>query len=214
MTKLGKLILSCLLLILSTSNLVLIIPVDAQSTSKPSAPKLSIQFPDNNTIQLVIENQEFINSSSVNTLVYYVRVKGNNSNITMLDGTYHLQSSSGTTIITQPAFPILNGSPLDNSTLLDFQVKAVTGYYAVTKKPGPPALISPAPQLWHTEITFNISDTSEWSNPVTVDLTQMATVATNPGPSVQEFPILIILCLTVAVPLITAVYLRKKRKQI
>ena len=53
--------------------------VYAQST-KPSAPKFSIQLPNNNTIQIVIQNQAFTSSSAVNSLVYYYKVKDHYSN--------------------------------------------------------------------------------------------------------------------------------------
>jgi hypothetical protein len=191
MDRLGKFLYIFLIVLLVVTSTIFLLakPVNAQSTSKPSAPKFSMQFPDNSTIQLIIENQAFTNSSSVNALVYYVRVKDHYSNQSGLIGNYYLQSNSGTTIITQPTYPILNRGPFANSTLLDFQVQAQTGYYAITKKSGSPALISPAPQDWHTEITFNESETSDWSKSVTVDLTQMSMVTLNPTPSVPELPI-------------------------
>ncbi len=174
-------------------------PIGAQSTSKPSAPKFSIQFPNNTTIQLVIENQPFTSSSSVNSIIYYYRVKDHYSERCSIDKNYHVQSNSETTTITIPSVPgplfppIVYSTLLNNSTLIDFQVQAQTGYYAITNKSGPPALISPAPQQWHIEITFNESETSDWSSLITVDLSKMAVVTADPTQSVPEFPLTILL---------------------
>jgi hypothetical protein len=205
MDRFGKLIffvLLVLLIVISTTELT----VNAQSTSNPSVPKFSILLPDNSTIQLIVENQAFTNSSSVNALVYYVRVKDHYSNQSGLIGNYYLQSSSETTNIRQSTHLFLNGSPFSNSTLLDFQVQAQTGYYAVTNKSGPPHLISPPPQQWHTEITFNESETSDWSNPISVDLSKMTVVT----PSVPEFPITIsLITILVAVGLLLVFGKRK-----
>jgi hypothetical protein len=206
MARFGKFVFSFLLvlsIVISTTELT----VNAQSTStKPSVPKFSILFPDNSTIQLIVENQAFTNSSSVNALVYYVRVKDHYSNQSGLIGNYYLQSSSETTNIRQSTNLFLNGSPFSNITLLDFQVQAQTGYYAVSNKSGPPHLISPSPQQWHTEITFNESETSDWSDPVSVDLSKMTVVT----PSVPEFPITIsLVTILVAVGLLLVFGKRK-----
>ena len=41
----------------------------AQSTTKPSAPQFTIQVISGSSLQLVIENQDFISSSSVNAII-------------------------------------------------------------------------------------------------------------------------------------------------
>jgi hypothetical protein len=163
-----------LLSIIVLLNLTIVGTVCAKVT-KPSPPKFTIQIPNNSTIQLVIENQAFTNSSTVNSIVYYFRVKDHNSNLWLESGNYNLQSNSKTTIISIPPLPgmslldsILSSPLLNNSTLLDFQVQAETGYYEITNKSGSPPLVSPAPQNWHTEITFNPAETSDWSNTQTV----------------------------------------------
>ncbi len=167
-------------------------PAYAQST-KPSAPKFIIQFPNNSTIHLVIENQHFINTSSVNSIVYYYRVKDHYSNQWLLDADYNLQSNSKTSIISIPPVPapsLFTLGPLNrlnNSTLIDFQVQAVTGYYSITNESGPPALISPAPQNWHMEITFYPAESSDWSNTQTVNLNETSTIST---PTLNSTPLL------------------------
>jgi hypothetical protein len=86
-------------------------------------------------------------------------------------GDFQLQSDSTNTLITTR----LNQLPLvANAASLDFQVQAVTGYYAVTNKTGGPAYF-PSAQDWHTEITFNASETSDWSS------TQTTTIHSDPA---------------------------------
>lgn len=193
MDKLGKYFSLCLVVILIVSSLFILESVDAQSASKPSAPEFTIEFPNDQTIQIVIENQAFTSSSSVNAIIYYYKVKDHNSQQWVIDYTYKLQSDSETTTITIPSVPgplfppMIYSTILNNSTLIDFQVQAKTGYYAISNVSGPPALISPAPQQWHTEITFNESATSDWSSSLTVDLNEMAVVTPIVTPSPSTF---------------------------
>jgi hypothetical protein len=197
----------------------LVKPTNAQSTTKPLAPKCSIQFPNNNTIQLVIENQEFTNSSSVNSIIYYYRVKDPYSPRSSIDKDYVLQSNSKTTTITIPPIPdgmlfsqMVNRTIGSNNTLIDFQVQAVSGYYAITQKSGsiPGGSLQYQSPDGYTEITFNESQASDWSNPITVDLSKMAVVtliatsnpdmqAVIPSPTIPEFPITILLVTVLAV---------------
>jgi hypothetical protein len=200
MARIGKFlyIFLIVLLVVTSTIFLLVKPVNAQSTSKPSAPKFSIQFSKNNTIQLVIQNQEFTTSNSVNSIIYYYRVKDPYSPRSCIDRDYVLQSDSKTTTITIPPVPdgmlfsqMVNRTLGNNSTLIDFQVQAVSGYYTVTQKQGP---IPGGPLQYqspdgYTEITFNESQASDWSNPITVDLSKMAVVTLTPTPSVPEFPI-------------------------
>jgi hypothetical protein len=198
MDRLGKYVCLCLVVILAASILLIIKPADAQSVSKPSAPKFTIQFPNSNQLQIVIENQIFVATSTVNSIVYFYRVKDHSSEQWIRDSDYKLQSDSKNTIISLPKVPgtslfppMIYSSILNNATLIDFQVQAQTGYYAITNVSGPPHLISPAPQQWHTEITFNESETSDWSNTLTVDLCEMAVINPSPTPTVPEFPVTI-----------------------
>jgi hypothetical protein len=205
--------------VLTVSSLIMVATVHAQST-KPSPPKFTIQIPNNSTIQLVIENQAFTNSSSVNSIGYYFRVKDHNSDLWLESGNYNIQSNSKTTIISIPPLPgmslynsILSSPLLNNSTLLDFQVQAQTGYYAVTNVPGPPPLISPAPQQWHTEITFNKSEKSDWSNILTVDLNEETVVTPSPTSTVPAFPATLVFVTSVGIALVVIgllVYLKKR----
>ncbi len=218
MARLGKCLTLCLVAILAVSSLVLIISTSAETIPKPSSPEFTIKFPNDQTIQIVIENQAFTSSSSVNAIIYYYRVKDHNSQQWLINKDYKLQSDSKTTTITIPSVPgpffpsIVYSTILNNSTLLDFQVQAQAGYYAVSNVSGAPAMISPAPQQWHTEITFNDSAISDWSSSLTVDLNEMAVVtpSATPNPSVPEFPSLLIIPLLLSV-LAIAIEIRKKQ---
>ena len=206
-----------------TSILVIIFLVEpmaesvyAQST-KPSAPKFTIQMPNNSTIQLIVENQAFTNSSSVNSIVYYFRVKDHNSDLWLESGNYNLQSNSKTTIISIPPLPgmsllnsILSSPLLRNSTLLDFQIQAKTGYYAITQKPGyiPGAPTQPQSGDGYSEITFNPAETSDWSNTQTVNLNQTSTTSTTS--TVPEFSWLIILPLFLSTILVLVLFRKRK----
>jgi hypothetical protein len=210
MDRLGKHLSILLVVILAISSVLIVKPISAQSVTKPSAPQFSIQFPNNDTIQLVIQNQEVFNSSSVNSIIYYYRVKDPYSPRSSIDKDYVLQSNSKTTTITIPPVPdgmlfsqMVNRTIGSNSTLIDFQVQAVSGYYAVTQKPGP---IPGGPLQYqspdgYTEITFNESQASDWSNPITVDLSKMAvvTLSATPSPTVPEFPITLSLVTILAI---------------
>lgn len=172
----------CVVLVIATLSLstLTVRPACAQSTA-PSTPEFSIQTPNASTIQLVIENQAFTNTSSVNSIVYYYRVKGQNSETWVIDGDYTLQSNSDTTIISIPPIPglpvpILSTPLLDNSTLLDFQVQAVTGFYSVTWQPGympgMPTQCQPGNGYW--DIAFNPAQSSPWSPTQTVAMPVIA----------------------------------------
>jgi hypothetical protein len=201
MNELSKYLSLCLFVIITVNSLLLVNSVNAQSITKPSTPQFSIQFPNNTTIQLVIQNQEFTTSSTANAIIYYYRVKDPYSQRIGIDKDYVLQSNSKTTTITIPPIPdgmlfsqMVNRTISNNSTLIDFQVQAVSGYYAITQKPGP---IPGGPLQYqspdgYTEITFNESQASDWSNPITVDLSKMTvvTLSATPTPSVPEFPII------------------------
>jgi len=186
--------------------------VYAQST-KPSAPKFTIIFLNNSTLQLVIENQIFTNSSAVNALVYYFRDKDHSSEVWLLYGNYQLQSNTENTLMEMRIDPLYfpdvekHIALKSNATLLDFQVQSTNWLLRCNKKPGPPALISPAPQDWHTEITFNKAETSDWSNTQTINLNQIPTTTT---PTVPEFPTA--LTITVLVVVTVALVVVGKRK--
>jgi hypothetical protein len=209
-----------LIAFLAASSLIMVVTVHAPST-KPSPPKFTIQILNNSTIQLVIENQAFTRSSSVNSIVYYYRVKDHYSDRWILDGNYYLQSDSKTTLITIPPVPadslfpsIISSTLLNNSTFLEFQAQAQTGYYAVTNVSGPPPLISPAPQQWHTEITFNKSETSDWSNILTVDLNEEIVVTPTPASTVPAFPATLVFVASVGIALAVIgllVYFKKRK---
>ena len=161
----------CIALVIATLSLSILMvkPSCAQST-EPSPPKFSIQTPNASTIQLVIENQAFTNSSSVNSLVYYFRVKAHNSDTWMMDGDYTLQSNSGITIISiapESGLGAFLSTPMfQNCTMLDFQVQAVTGFYSVTWQPGympgMPTQFQSGNGYW--DITFNPAESSDWSS--------------------------------------------------
>jgi hypothetical protein len=157
----------------------------AQST-RPSAPKFAIHFPNDDTVQIVIQNQAFTSSSSVNAIEYFYRVKDHYSEQWMRNGgDGQLQSDSKTTVFEVFLSPFLQ-TFLNNSTVLDFQVQAKTGYYLVTQKPGyMPGIPPVGPGNGYTEITFNDSETSAWSNTVTVDLKDK--IMLSPSPTLPNF---------------------------
>ena len=175
-----------LVLIMFMSSITIAETVKAQST-KPSPPKFSIQVRTNTlhtsptsngttayAVDLVVENQAFVNNSSVNTMVYFCKVKDHYSNAWGLDGNYVRQSSSKTTNITVAPFTMW---PIMNSTILDFQVQAQTGYYDVKTVPGP--VFKNGPGTSHLEYTFTKSQESDWSPTQTVDLTTGAVTPTS-----------------------------------
>jgi hypothetical protein len=164
------------------------VSVYAQST-KPSAPQFTIKVLSEGNLQLVIENQHFTSSSSVNAIEYYYRVKDHNSQQWMRNGgDGQLQSGSKTTVIEIFLSPFLQ-SFLDNSTVLDFQVQAKTGYYLVTQKPGyMPGIPPVGPGNGYTEITFNESETSDWSNTQTITLSANVPLSPSPSPNTSASP--------------------------
>jgi hypothetical protein len=178
----------CVVLVVATLSLSILIvrPSCAQST-EPSPPKFSIQTPNASTIQLVIENQAFINSSSVNSLVYYFRVKARNSDIWMKDGDYTLQSNSDITIISiSPESEVgafLYTPFFDNSTSFDFQVQAVTGFYNVTWETGYMGNGMPELQPGYWQIIFNPAESSAWSPTQTVTFPPIVPLSTVPDSS-------------------------------
>jgi len=216
----------CIVLVVATLSLSILMvkPACAQST-EPSPPKFTIQIPNNSTIQLVIENQAFTNSSSVNSLVYYLRVKAHSSDTWMEDGDYTLQSNSNITIISiSPESEVgafLYAPFFDNSTSFDFQVQAVTGFYSVTWQPGympgMPTQYQPGNGYW--EITFNPAESSAWSPTQTVTFPPIVPLSTVPDsssstststPTAPEIPILAILPLFLLVISVAAILRHRK----
>jgi hypothetical protein len=179
MDKISKSLSLTLIIIIALSNLAIAETVCAQST-KPSVPQFTIKLQNNSTIQLVIENQPFTNSSSVNSLLYQFRVKDHYSDKWVIAKSIdHLQSSSTYTELTIPLeHPLL--PPPANYTMLDFQLQAITGFYSITYKPGyiPGAPTQAQSGDGYEEITFNPAESSDWSNTQTVNLNE-----TSPSPS-------------------------------
>jgi hypothetical protein len=207
MARLVRCLLILFMVTAAVSSLLIVQPTYAQS-SKPSPPEFTIQMPNDSTIQLIIQNQAFTNSSSVNAIVYYYRVKDHYSQQWVINRNYLLQSDSQTTTFTIPPHPgdfrdylFPPNNLLNNSSLLDFQVQAVTGYYLVTyvdgQMPGTPIQTD-----GYSEITFDESETSDWSSTRTITIdsstssspTQTAPDnSMEPSPSVPEFPFLLVI---------------------
>jgi len=167
-----------LVLIVSLLSLFLVEPICAQST-KPSPPEFTAQAPNESTVELVIRNQAFTRNESVNAITYDYRVKNHNSEQWIRHGGLgELQSEASTTTITiktpyQSDYPFTEGmKTFVNSSLLDFQVRANTGYYLIV------------PIYGGSDISFNVSETSDWSNTQTVNLTQ----SSSPHPTATMQP--------------------------
>ena len=181
----------------------------AQSTTKPSAPQFTIQVISGSSLQLVIENQDFISSSSVNAIIYYYRVKDHYGDQWMIDRNGQLQSDSNTTVLTIPSYPseYLFGHPshpLSNVSVLDFQLQAETGYYLENYVEGQmPGALLETDGYWET--TFNKSETSDWSSTQTVNLSEYTTI--------PEFPSWTILPLLVVATLVGIIIRNKIRKK-
>ena len=159
------------------SSCTLVESVYAQST-KPSPPEFTAQAPNESTIELVIKNQAFTRSESVNAIVYDYRVKDPNSEQWIRHGGMgEVQSDANTTtiIIKTPYpsdYPFV--SPIQmfvNGSLIDFQVRANTGNYTIVYE-----------QTGAT-FYFDVSETSDWSNTQTVNLTQP--LSPNPTATMQ-----------------------------
>ena len=180
----------------------------AQSTTKPSAPQFTIQVISGSSLQLVIENQDFISSSSVNAIIYYYRVKDHYGDQWMIDRNGQLQSDSNTTVIAIPSYPseYLFGHPshpLSNISVLDFQLQAETGYYLENYVEGQmPGALLETDGYWET--TFNKSETSDWSSTQTVNLSEYTTI--------PEFPSWTILPLLIVATLVGVTIRNKIRK--
>ena len=181
----------------------------AQSTTKPSAPQFTIQVMSGSSLQLVIENQDFTSSSSVNAIIYYYRVKDHYGDQWMIDRNGQLQSDSKTTVLTIPSYPsqYLFGHPshpLSNVTVLDFQLQAETGFYLEKyvqgQMPGAPLETD---GYWET--TFNKSETSDWSSTQTVNLSEYA--------AIPEFPSWTILLTTLVAGVAVAMVYRRRLSQ-
>jgi hypothetical protein len=56
-----------------------------QSTTKPSAPQFTIQVISGSSLQLIIENQNFTSSSSINAIIYYYKVQDHYGDQWMID---------------------------------------------------------------------------------------------------------------------------------
>ena len=152
-----------------SSTIITPSPTITNSThsTKLFTPEFIARALNESTVELVITNQEFTKSDSVNALFYDYRVKNHNSEIwALLGGIGQLQSDSKTTTITVKTpypsdYPFTEGmKQVVNSTSLDFQVRAKTGNYTIVNKQS------------GTTTYFNDSDTSNWSNLQTVDLSQ------------------------------------------
>jgi hypothetical protein len=177
----------------------------AQSTTKASAPQFTIQVISGSSLQLVIENQDFISSSSVNAIMYYYKVKDHYGDQWMIDRNGQLQSDSNTTVIALPSYPseYLFGHPshpLSNISVLDFQLQAETGFYLEKYVQGQmPGALLETDGYWET--TFNKSETSDWSSTQTVNLSEYTTI--------PEFPSWIILPLFLTTAL-SAIVVKKR----
>src|SRR5665647_318752 len=193
MGKISKSLSLSIVIVIVFSSYTVAESVYAQST-KPSPPEFTIQMPNDSTIQLVIKNQVFTNSESVNAIMYNYKVKDHYSEVWIRQGgDGQLQSDSETTIITIKT-PYSSDYPFDSSmkrfltsSLIDFQVQAKTGYYLHRYVQGQmPGSSIQTDGYWET--TFNISETSDWSN---TQILTISSVSASPIPTSNSDPTLI-----------------------
>jgi hypothetical protein len=157
-----------LLLIMIVLSITITETVQAQST-KPSTPIFSIQIQQGATrpaIHLVILNQAFVNSSSVDSIVYYWRVKDHNSDAWGESDSIQLQSNSITTTISVYPATLTILDILATSTLLDFQVQAATGNYTTPTYPAESTFVKSEQSVWSTTQTITNPATTSSSTPV------------------------------------------------
>ncbi len=159
-----------------------------------------MQFPNDSTLQFVIENQAFTSSDVVNSIVYNYRAKEHYSGLWVRHGgDGKLQSDTENTLweIRIDTFNFLpdvetKSVVKSNPTLMDFQLRAQTGNYSRAYFYGQmPGTSIPTDGYWET--TFNESETSDWSDTITVNLNDKITLTPSqlaslnptlsPGPS-------------------------------
>jgi hypothetical protein len=169
--RLGKNVVFCLILILATSILLLVKPIDAQSMSKPSVPQFTVTVLENKTVLLSVKNQPFdVNNSYNYSFVYDVRITnflGNWTDLYNADDGYPVQSNSDYTIFSYiiadspsyyPTAFTLEGRPIPTNAQVTFQVKAMIGY-----RDRGPFSNGMMPYVFKGE-------SSDWSNNQTIDI--------------------------------------------
>ena len=157
---------------------------------------------ENRTIDIVITNQPFdpikLDNGTIIQLYYTVRTKGHfeDWSIVWSEGrttktvlASNLESTTIITLILDSSFNVPNGGKVD------FQVKAVAGYY------DKPATLSDL----YLGVTFHNLTESDWSTTQTITIGQSST----PSPTVPEYPFLWTLPLLIVIPLIKLFFLRK-----
>ena len=132
---LSKSLASVLILIvaLSSACVLMVKPVNAQTTPSPSVPqfRLSLQgWTNNYYVQIIINNQPFTTNGS-NQLYYFIRLKDHNSSDNNWLISRQIEQQTYLTDVTGMLIPSFKmpHTPfiVPNGTLVDFQVEAVIG---------------------------------------------------------------------------------------
>jgi hypothetical protein len=208
MAKMAKCLLLFFVAVLSVSSLLMVNPIYAQSTTKPSVPKFTIQTQTQNNataITLTIVNQPFDAASQYpNGFFYNVAISVDGKN---WGGLYHVedasdwypqQSNSSTTVLTYVAgetmyYPMNTSQGvgiIPKSGEVAFRVQAMIGHRdrgSFQNGVMPYVLVG---------------EVSDWSNAQTVTLGQSLS---SPSPTVPEFSWLTILPILITIPLVVVI---------
>jgi hypothetical protein len=208
MAKIGKCLFLFFVVVLLASSLLMVKPAYAQTISKPSVPKFTIQTQSQNnttTITLTIINQPFDAASQYPNGFFYnvaISVDGKNwSNLYQVEDAtdwYPEQSNSSTTVLTYVAgetmyYP-MNADQrvagqrvgvIPESGEVAFQVQAMIGHRdrGAFENGFMPYVL--------------VGEKSDWSNAQTITLGQSPT-SPSPSPTVPEFSWLAILSILFA----------------
>jgi hypothetical protein len=209
----GKCLSLYLVAILAVSSLLMVLPVNAQTISRPSVPIFTLKYQDNSyqdnsatyiqnqTIQINIEHQPITNSES---LLYIINEKSHNNTDWHSTGvSFSADIQSQSTLIVY-ALKGNNASNTFNGTLqftvgdiVDFKIYAILYQYL-------------GPSDGHIQSGYwQEVSRSQWSNTQTLTIGETCSTVT-PTPSVPEFSITVtLIALLVVVSLLLIIGKRK-----
>jgi hypothetical protein len=201
-----------IILIMAIASLTLLVakPANAQTITKPSVTQFTLNLIGLSQVQIIVENQPLVLTTSNESLYYNIRVKEHNSDnwtelytnnrpdLPILKGTIPIQSDSQNTTLDYSAYGYYQG------TELDFQVIAMYGHYYTQESASHDPLVP-------SQTVFSVlaDGASGWSSTQTLTIGQNS-ATTTPSPTVPEFPILMVLPFFASVLLIP-VYIKHRR---